>query len=251
MYNTYPGHLIELGSEDTVAIKQIKERLNNTHKDGSKGTLDVNNPLFGTDTVKAVMRFQTENHLNPDGVIGSLTWKKLFSDDAILPAVAIPVVSSRVLKLRAIEVARSFLYVREKTGNNDGVEVESFLHNVGLTAGYAWCQAFVYSNFLSAAQTLGTHNPVPMTAGVIDCWNKTKGEKVTVPQAGDVFIMDFGGGKGHTGHVTDVVDDHVHTIEGNTGQDPILGSNSDREGDGVYERSRRITSFKGFIRYND
>lgn len=32
---------------------------------------------YGQKTVKAVKDFQTKNALNPDGVIGSLTWAKL------------------------------------------------------------------------------------------------------------------------------------------------------------------------------
>jgi len=247
--NNYPGHLIELGDDDAQSVKLIKQQLNSVLKDYP--LLDVTNPLFGPETLKHVIAFQKAHSLNPDGVIGSLTWKKLFADDTSLPVFQ-PPVQSRVLRYHALEVAKSFLWVREKTGHNDGKEVEGFLHNVGLTKGFAWCMAFVYSNFLSAAQTLGLANPVPMTAGVLDCWNRVPARlKVKDPQKGDQFIMDFGSGRGHTGHVTDVINGYVHTIEGNTGEDPVLGSNSDREGDGVYERSRKLGVFKGFIRYED
>jgi peptidoglycan hydrolase-like protein with peptidoglycan-binding domain len=209
----YPGHLIELGDDDEASVKAIKRRLNIV----TSSILDESNPVFGPSTMRTVIDFQKAHSLNPDGVIGSLTWKKLFSDDTVLPAVSQPAVQSRVLRFRAIEVAKSYLWVREQSGHNDGKEVEGFLHNVGLTKGYAWCMAFLYSNFLTAAQQLGTVNPVPMTAGVIDCWNKVPlGLRITVPQAGDQFIMDFGNGAGHTGHVTDITaDGYIHTIEGN------------------------------------
>jgi hypothetical protein len=39
--------------------------------------------------------------------------------------------------------AQSQLYVVEKTGHNDGIEVENYLKLTGLPKGYAWCAAFV------------------------------------------------------------------------------------------------------------
>ena len=52
-------------------------------------------------------------------------------------------IGQSILREKVISTAESQLYVREKTGNNDGKEVERYLRNVGLGKGYAWCAAFV------------------------------------------------------------------------------------------------------------
>ncbi len=64
------------------------------------------------------------------------------------------------------------------------------------------------------------------------------------PKQGDIFIMDYGHGIGHTGFVDSVDQDgiHIHTIEGNTNDE---GS---REGFEVCRRTRKISACKGFIR---
>jgi hypothetical protein len=61
---------------------------------------------------------------------------------------------------------------------------------------------------------------------------------------GDIFIMDFGGGKGHTGFVTQVIGDRIQTVEGNSNDE---GS---REGFEVCRKpgGRSISSCKGFLR---
>ena len=66
-----------------------------------------------------------------------------------------------------------------------------------------------------------------------------------VPEAGDVFIIDHGGGKGHCGIVMatpELGDDLIITIEGNTS---VTGS---RNGDGVYRRTRLLSEInKGYV----
>lgn len=229
----FPGN-IQKGSTNADAVKLIKQRINQIYGP----TLDATSPNFGDSTETVIKRFQKERRLLDDGIVGLLTWTRLFE---ITP---IPVqVTASTLAQRALEVARTQLGIREATGHNDGEAVESYLRSVGLGKGYAWCQAFVYWSFNQAAKALGVENPTAKTAGVLDHWAKTTGQKVSQPKPGDVFIMDFGGGKGHTGFVKEVKGTMIITIEGNTND-----ANS-REGDGVYERIRSISSCKGFIRY--
>jgi len=38
--------------------------------------------FFGSDTMKAVKRYQLANGLVPDGIVGILTWSELFSSSA-------------------------------------------------------------------------------------------------------------------------------------------------------------------------
>jgi uncharacterized protein (TIGR02594 family) len=150
----------------------------------------------------------------------------------------------------ALKVAKSQIGVHEHGGDNKGVKVGEYLSSVGLPQGYAWCQSFVYWCFKKASANLSAANPVPKTAGVLKHWNEVKyGKKVSVPQVGDLFVMDFGKGMGHIGFVSsvDLVKRTFETIEGNSNDE---GS---REGYEVAHRtgklSRRMSSVRGFIRY--
>jgi hypothetical protein len=59
-----------------------------------------------------------------------------------------------------------------------------------------------------------------------------------------VFIMDHGGGLGHTGLVESVQGGLITTIEGNT------NTALSREGGGVYRLTRKLVEInKGFIDY--
>ncbi|WP_157669282.1 CHAP domain-containing protein [Chitinibacter sp. GC72] len=129
-------------------------------------------------------------------------------------------------------------------GSNWGDYVKGLLAAVGVGFPAAWCAAFVYAKFMQAASQLKISNPVPRTGGVLAMWNQAKAHRVQgAPQAGDVFIMDFGGGKGHTGIVEAVIGIYVFTIEGNTNDE---GS---REGFEVARRKRKIADCKGFLRF--
>lgn len=235
----FPGTVIQPGTKDFSAVSKIKQQL----------LLKKYNPNLTTSsldskTIEEIKHFQRDNQLLPDGIVGSLTWQRLFLDKIEVRP------QSYVLRTRAMEVAKTQLFVREKTGHNDGKEVEEYLKNVGLPAGYPWCAAFVYWCFEKASVALVVPNPVTRTGGVLDHWAKTKGKKLhgLDCNAGDIFIMDFGSGKGHTGIVTAVRGTKVLTIEGNTSADPSYAE-LDREGNGVFERIRSISSIKGFIRY--
>ena len=130
-------------------------------------------------------------------------------------------------------------------GSNAGAEVEMFLKSVGLGKGYAWCMAFVYWCVQNACKDLNVQNPLIKTAGVLRQWDETTCRKQPktsrAVKAGDIFIMEFSKGAGHTGFVEKVAGSLIYTIEGNTNDD---GS---REGYEVARRQRPISSFKGFI----
>jgi len=158
--------------------------------------------------------------------------------------------------LKALEIAVSQIGVQEEPkGSNRGPQVEAYLKCVGLGGGYAWCQAFVRWCYEQAAKELGIPNPVPNTAGVLQCWNKADVGMKLIPAQfishaqlivpGSQLIMDFGHGEGHTGIVEKVLNGVIHTIEGNTNDD---GS---REGYEVCRRERRCIDvhIKGIIRY--
>lgn len=144
---------------------------------------------------------------------------------------------------KTLEIAITQIGVEEIPRNsNAGPAVEKYLKSVGLGKGYAWCMAFVYWCAKEASKELGIENPLFKTAGVLAMYNKEKGSVVVDPQPGDIFVMDYGKGLGHTGLVERVEKDIIHTIEGNTNID---GS---REGYGVFRRKRTIKSIKAFVR---
>lgn len=127
--------------------------------------------------------------------------------------------------------------------NNKGPGVKKYLNSVGLGEGYAWCMAFVYWCVQEVCQDYGVSNSLKKTGGVLDQWNSREKLRVTTPQPGDVFIMDFGRGMGHTGIVVEVNGDSIRTIEGNTNDE------ASREGYIVAEKTRKMSSInKGFIR---
>ena len=133
-------------------------------------------------------------------------------------------------------------------GSNGGKDVEAYLRSVGLAKGYAWCMAFVYWCVNKASMELGNKNPLVRTGGVLVQWNSCTLRKLpktsSAIKPGDIFVMEFGGGTGHTGFVEKVEGSLIHTIEGNTNED---GS---REGYEVARRVRPLSSFKGFIQLN-
>lgn len=151
------------------------------------------------------------------------------------------------LSMRALSIAKSQLGNSEvPKGSNKGPHIKKYLNSVGLDEGYAWCMAFVYWCVNEASKEMNVPNPIIKTAGVLNQWNKIpKAMKKTVPQAGDIFIMDFGKGAGHTGFVTSVKDGVINTIEGNSNDE---GS---REGYEVCRKpnGRKMASIKGYIRF--
>lgn len=126
-------------------------------------------------------------------------------------------------------------------GSNWGQHVQGYLQSVGITFPASWCAAFVYWVMKQAGITATA--VVPKTGGVLKMWQMAKDYRVTDPQPGDVFIMDYGKGLGHTGLVVRVEGANIVTIEGNTNSD---GS---REGYQVATRVRPTSKCAGFLRF--
>ena len=70
----YPGYVIIKGqiSED---VRKVQARLIELGYNCGKCGADS---IFGKDTLEAVIAFQKDNKLDPDGKVGPLTWGKLF-----------------------------------------------------------------------------------------------------------------------------------------------------------------------------
>lgn len=152
------------------------------------------------------------------------------------------------LKLQALEIAKTQLGVKEKPlGSNGGKEVDMYLKSVGLGTGYSWCMAFIYWCFLQACIKAAIACPLIKTGGVLAAWNKAdkKFRIVDDPQPGDIGIMSFGNGAGHTFIIEKRAAGVLQTIEGNSNND---GS---RNGTEVVRHQRQMSNklIKGYLRY--
>jgi len=128
-------------------------------------------------------------------------------------------------------------------GSNWGTHVKKYLASVGINFPASWCMAFVYWCIDQACKLQGLPNNYPKTGGVLkflQLIDKTK--IVKVPAPGDIFIMDYGKGLGHTGIVINTDKTFIYTIEGNT------NDSGSREGIEVCYKQRPINKIKAFIR---
>ncbi len=257
----YPGRIIQLGETDAAVVAALKARLNEALVLPPDQALDVSAPAFDDLTASAVKAFQAVSAdaegqpLKPDGIVGAITWAALFGDDRV-PAQATTddAFLAQLLAVAAAEEARN---VREDpVGSNGGTYVDAYLASVGLPGGNSWCAAFVYWCSGKAAQALGRSDPLFRTGGCLAHWNGAPGKgarRVTAADAladpsrvkpGMIFIMDHGGGFGHTGLVESVAGGMITTVEGNSNN---AGS---REGIGVFRLTRKINTINtGFIDY--
>jgi len=166
--------------------------------------------------------------------------------EPIIEKVIIPMTLSQ----RALKIAISQIGNQEIPKNSNwGKHVQKYLASVNINFPAYWCMAFVYWCFDEAAKEMGIENPLIKTAGVMDMWNRmpkecrVKGQ----PQKGDIGIINFGKGMGHTFIVESSTSTIVQTVEGNSNDD---GS---RNGYEVCRKpnGRTISSCEGFIRVSN
>jgi hypothetical protein len=257
----FPGRIIKAGDPDRETVTIIQKRLNEV----GCGPIEETGIFDAERTKRAVKLFQSRfsdvsgRPLGIDGEVGAFTWGAMFGAGSVTSSSTAP---SQLVKA-AIEFAVTQIGVREKPlGSNRGPEVDKSLRSTGLTpaaGSFAWCVAFTHFCYLTAAESLGVANPHIKTAGVLDHWNRarTKPGAVRITRAeamgnpglvkpGSLFIIDFGGGLGHSGMVVETSSGRMQTIEGNT------NDGGSRNGIGVFERdARKINQInKGFIDYS-
>lgn len=166
-------------------------------------------------------------------------------------------------KLMLVEHARRWIGTKEKGGPNKGPEVEMFQRTVdGKAQGESWCAAFVWfcidsvtKGYTSVHGSDAFPSWLFRSEHVLTLWNNsTKAARDPVPAVGNLMVWQFWEQgkqttKGHVGIVSEVMaNGYVKTIEGNTGAGPGVV----REGDGVYERVRKVAGndtmkVKGFL----
>lgn len=143
------------------------------------------------------------------------------------------------LRDKLIRYADKYIGIREKTGHNDGVEVEAILRNVGLGKGNAWCAALQAKIFDDA----GLKNP---HSAYCPDWFKTNvvyrlDRPTPIPfmakkgqNAG--FFIQSKGRIGHIGMIYGATKWDYWLKEGNTNE---AGSD---EGEGAYNKIRNKKS---------
>jgi len=249
----FPNRIIKPGETDTKIVKAIQQRLMELGIGNLEGT-----GTFGPKTTSAVKQFQSThrdkegNLLLADGKVGSVTWEVLFGEDSV----PVPEDPPNALLNEALKAAAGQVGVMEDPpGSNKGEMVNKYLACVDCDPGNFWCAAFVYWCFNEAAKNLSRKNPLFKTAGCLDHWNNTTAKKILAADAlnkpslvkpGAIFIIDHGGGHGHTGIVEKLAGGFLQTLEGNS--NPSGSSN----GIGVFRlTNRKINSInKGFIAYS-
>lgn len=144
-----------------------------------------------------------------------------------------------------VEAAISQLKVREVTRNRSP-EIDKYWTSTTYDDGYSYrepyCAAFVA---WCADQARLEH---PRSASVREWlnWAIENKKVVTKPTAADivVFLPKFS----HIGIVESVAGKVIHTIEGNTSPDVAPGSSGDRDGDGVFRKTRALSLCGCFVR---
>lgn len=238
----FPGSTIRRNSPHTDAVRAVQARLN----ERGCGPVEVDG-IFGPGTEAAVRQFQARFFdpsgvaLTADGQVGPVTWAAMFGSASLPPTAKGGALAQAALRHAASQAGVS----EEPPGSNRGDEVEDYLSSVGLGGGNAWCAAFVYWCVEKAAAELGSANCLPKTGLVLGMWSRAKKAGLPVVTAtearaqpslvtsGMIFIMDHGGGRGHTGFVKELSNGRLATVEGNS------NDGGSREGTGVFTLTRR------------
>lgn len=122
----YPGTPLRTGSRGTN-VSFMQQRLNslgNVYTGINKLTVDGR---FGNATRNAVIRFQKQFSLNPDGIIGRLTWNSILAVD------------NAVKSGNPTDVTTRFPGVLTTGSSNDHVRfLQSYLNKIKSANSYTW-----------------------------------------------------------------------------------------------------------------
>jgi hypothetical protein len=248
----YSGRIIEKGEANTTLVREIAERLR------ARGYASLSlDAVFDANLAATVKLFQSQHvdrlrrPLKIDGRVGPLTWGALFG--AVVDGQQATGLAAAALEVAGHEVG----VMEDPPGSNCGERVNEYLACVDTPPGNYWCMAFVNFCFQQGAKAADLRNAFPRTASCLDAWNTVRREMSdrilrkadaqadpSLVKPGYVFILDHGGGLGHTGFVSNQLSGALRTIEGNSNTD---GSDN---GVGVFALNRRSVldkELKGFL----
>jgi hypothetical protein len=132
--------------------------------------------------------------------------------------------------------------IKEKTNNNDGEQIESYLKSVNLTKGQPYCAAGQYWVFNEISKKWNYQNPLYKTGSVNRMFDEFIKYAINVPfflDIDDLIVWKYKNKfQGHIERVINVIDEKtVQTVGFNTQSGE---SGSQRDGGGVYIRKRKI-----------
>jgi len=198
--------------------------------------------FFGDATLFSVKRFQKNNNLIVDGIVGNVTFKALSQP---LLDTLITVNSLSLFKPTLLTIAKIHLRTHpiELGGQNKGPWVRTYMRGYDGEV-WAWCAGFVSFILQQVAYSLHmTTNKLDYTFSVDNLANQAKSLGIFIPEGslqpikpGYIFLnrrssIDWT----HTGFVLNVGKDVFTTIEGNS------NTSGSREG---YEVTSVIRSYK-------
>jgi hypothetical protein len=148
---------------------------------------------------------------------------------------------------RLVNIASSYSYVREYQGNNRSPEIDSFLKDLGLPVGLAWCMAYVQRCWKDTSRIYKGPNPMPKGVARVSTFLKIANQNPFVwriktakslmngsstSKVGDMTIHISGRGvlpsENFNGHI-EIVSQRVSTMSnwtwgGNTGPETAVKS---------------------------
>lgn len=154
-----------------------------------------------------------------------------------------------------LNTARGCVGVREES-ENSGVLVSLFQQSLGTpqAPNLPWCAFMLQACLAYVEKKTGRLSALYPSAHCKTMWLNSKTELATTsPRPGDIVVWSVGeDGLGHVGVIESMNSLVLHTIEGNTGP----GTGYNRDGDGVYRRTRAKGGSKtfrelGFLRVYD
>lgn len=166
------------------------------------------------------------------------------------------------LLVRSYSLALTQVGVTEKTGKNDGPQVESYLKVVGLPKGYPYCAAGISWSFWCTAIDLKQNRkfiPFPLTASsqIVYDYSRKNGKEAIDQKSAKYDFFVWRKKDSYGGHIAwiDSVQQKgwVRTLEFNTSAG---NAGSQRDGGGVYMKRRNIIhplgamAIRGFIGFN-
>jgi peptidoglycan hydrolase-like protein with peptidoglycan-binding domain len=239
--------LLKQGSKGSL-VEEVQRLLNAA---GAVPRLDEDGD-YGPRTAGAVMAFQRTHRddrnraLDVDGEVGDRTWWALHHASGAVQPPPLPdkggSLGQRVARIALGEAARG---VVEVGGDNRGTDVFMYQSATGLSGtGWPWCAAFVTWCYENAGLVLRNAAGFASVA-LMETWARnTRRWKPRVAgyvaPVGSIVVFKFS----HTGIVISGEQGHDVTVEGNT----CAGfRGSQRNGGGVYQRTRRHSIIKGYV----
>lgn len=200
----YPGKPVKLGSKGP-AVLFIQKALGF----GRGGQTSE----FGPTTLEGVVTFQKAWGLEPDGVVGPITWAHLAQPTRPVS------IGKAALKYAQFKIGSA----ESPPGSNRGKFVDECNRTAGAPLGSFWCMSFVYWCVVQAVNEAGgeVEEVMPRTAScsALFAWAKKKKHLTGDPSPGDIFLCRGGEtGHYHTGFVSSPVrhDGFFQTVEGNS-----------------------------------